>query len=162
MTYFVKNTGLDMSVAIHPYSTISGTTFVFSTPSVLGDGITRPSSTTFQLDSGRHYYLTGSIHVTTNSAVFIDAEFQFYNVTTSSYVGAVGAIRASGSNTYSVYRKNPMRRSEACVMITDSMITGSSVTLRLDRISVSSTSGLSHALNTTYSEPSVVIMSTPA
>lgn len=161
MTYLNTKGNLPVDVAVHPYSDISGTAFVYITPSTLGEGVSRPTTTTFELASGRSYYLIGSIGLGSASSTVIDVEFQWYDVTNAQYVGKVGSARASRSNTVGMYRKNPMRRAEAVCFIPATYITGANITLRLDRTSISATAGVVHAVDPTVSEPSIVIMSVP-
>lgn len=161
MSYLGRRESADLSVGVHPYSTATGTTYIYTVPTVLGEGVTRPSTTTFTLAAGRNYFLIGSIAQGTSSAITIDTVFQFYDVTNATLIGKVGSNRATRSNAEGTYRKNPMRRAECVALIPSSYITGASITLRVERVSISNTSGLQSLVSSGNSEPCVIIISTP-
>jgi len=161
MSYLGRRESAELSVGVHPYSTATGTTYIYTIPTFKGDGVTRPSTTTFTLASGRNYFLIGSIAQGTSSASFIDTVFQFYDQTNATLIGKVGSNRATRINADGTYRKNPMRRAECVALIPSSYITGASITIRVERVSINSTSGLQSAVNVGESEPCVIIISTP-
>lgn len=170
MTYLAKFQSADMDISVHPFLGISSDTFTFFTPSHVGEGVSRPSSSQFLLQGGRDYLLFGGISLLRTGAVssYVDVTHQFHNG--SANVGKKGSIRLSvGStslaNTDINIHRNPSYRNEAVVYIRASDITGS-LTVTLNRVSVVDGGGntysysASSAINS--STAAVIIMSIPA
>lgn len=166
MSYIFDKSRADISVAIHPFTgrASSGNTnlLTYSTPTNLGEGVTRPSSTSFTLAAGRSYLLFGGACVYRNGSPTGAHQFryQFYNTTALTYIGKKGGIRNAYGSTMTL--RNPMYRQEAVAFIHHSDITGASINVQLIRtIEVGNDTGYNYA-TTGWSDPAVVIMSIPA
>lgn len=169
MTYLAKFKSADMDVSVHPFSGISSGQFTFSTPSHVGEGVSRPSSTQFTLAGGRDYLLFGGISLRrTGTITYVHVTHRFHDGTVN--IGKKGSVwlnvgATSTSDTKVNIQRNPSYRNEAVVFIPATDISGS-ITVTLDRLSVvaGSGTGYDYAVSTATHAPtaSVVIMSIPA
>lgn len=169
MTYLTQFRSADMDISVHPYSGISSGQFTYSTPSHVGEGVSRPSSTQFTLAGGRNYLLFGGISLRrTGTITYVHVTHQFHDGTTS--IGKKGSVwlnvgAASTSDPNVNIQRNPSYRGEAVAFVRAADISGS-ITITLDRLSVvaGSGTGYDYAVSTAYlaSTASVVIMSIPA
>lgn len=169
MTYLPKFQSADMDISVHPFSGISSGQFTFSTPSHVGEGISRPSATQFTLAGGRDYILFGGISLRrTGTITYVHVTHQFHDGAAN--IGKKGSVwintgATSTSDAKVNIQRNPSYRNEAVVFVPASDISGS-VTITLDRLSVvaGSGTGYDYAVSTAALAPtaSVVIMSIPA
>lgn len=169
MTYLSKNRSADMDVSIHFYTGFSSGAFTYATPTNMGAGVTRPSSTQFTLAQGRHYLLLGGFAIARAGTFtsFTDVTGQWHDGT--SYVGKKASIRLTIGDptltpTYIPIKRNPTYRDEAAVFIRSSDISGS-LTLTLNRLSVvdNNNGNFTYSIGTyNPTQPAVVIMSIPA
>ena len=162
MTYLSNRTRLNASTSLHKYTGAISGEYTFSTPSYLGDGVTRPSSTEFTLAAGRSYILIAGIVQFRGSGfdwTYWEDTFQWHDGT--SYLGQRGSSR-TGSNAAGPNLRNPQYRKEAVVLIPSSSIT-TSVTVTLKRVSrnTNGTTGFDYTPQTAAAEPSCAIISVP-
>lgn len=167
MTYIKIDRHADMSVSVHPYTGISGTSFTYSTPSDVGDGVARTHTSQFTLAAGRHYILFGGWALKrTGTITYVDVSAQWHDGT--QYIGKKGSIRLSSGSTNASDTKlglhrNPTYRREAVAFVPSSSIIGSQ-TYTLERISVVDGNGggnWSYA-NASNCNAAIIIMSIPA
>src|SRR6056300_829737 len=160
MTYLSSNR-LDANASLHAYSGESSGDYTFSTPSYLGDGVTRPSSTEFTLAAGRSYILIAGICQFAGSGrdwSYWEDTFQWHDGT--SYIGQKGSSR-NGDSGIGPIDRNPQYRKEAVVFIPSSSIT-TSITVTLKRVSrnTDGTTGFDYTPQATTA-PSCAIISVP-
>ena len=160
MSYLPSNR-LDADASLHAYSGESSGDYTFSTPSYLGEGVTRPSATEFTLAAGRSYILIAGICQFRGSGhnwTYWEDVFQWYNG--SSYIGQKGSSR-NGDSGLGPRARRIQYRGEAVAFIPSSSIT-TSITLTLKRVSQSTdgTTGFDYTPQATTA-PSCAIISVP-
>lgn len=164
MSYIFDKSRADMSVAIHPYtgraSTGNTNLLTYSTPTNLGEGVTRPNTTTFTLAAGRSYLLFGGACAYRSGTPTSAHQFRYQFHTGLSYIGKKGGIRVAYSTTMT--ERNPVYRQEAVAFIHHSDITGASISIQLIRtIEAGNDTGITYATSGSWSDPAVIIMSIP-
>jgi hypothetical protein len=155
-----KSTNADVS--FHYFSGFSSPYYEFSVPSSLGAGVTRPSSNSFALASGRSYWLRGVVSFTrgTNSYNLLRIENQWE--LQGSTTGFKASIVSGTSNASVILEKNPTNRPEAVIYIPSSSIT-TSVTVRLKQTYIFADNGnttLTYSMDSSF-PCGCVIMSVP-
>jgi len=160
MTY-LSSSRLNANASLHAYSGESSGDFTFSTPSYLGGGVTRPSSTEFTLAAGRSYVLISGICQFAGSGrdwTYWEDVFQWHNG--SSYIGQKGSSR-NGNSSNGPFARQIQYRAEAVAFIPSSSIT-TSVTVTLKRVSQSTdgTTGFDYTPQASTA-PSCAIISVP-
>ena len=160
MSYLPSNR-LDADASLHAYSGESSGDYTFSTPSYLGEGVTRPSATEFTLAAGRSYILIAGIcqsRGTGDNYTYWEDVFQWH--VSSSARGQKGSSRNGDSGDGPILRRIQYR-GEAVAFIRSSTIT-TSVTVRLRRVSRSTdgTAGFDYTPQATTA-PSCAIISVP-
>jgi hypothetical protein len=161
MSYTEDFTRLNASASLHEYSDFSAGYFEFSTPTHLGEGVTRPSSTEFTLAAGRSYVLIAGIcqdDDTGKNWTYWEDIFRWFDGT--SYIGQKGSSRTGDSGTGPINRRIQYRK-EAVVFIPSSSIT-TSITVRLRRVSTDTngSTGFDYTPQATTA-PSCAIISIP-
>ena len=152
---------LNADASLHAYSGESSGDYTFSTPSYLGEGVTRPSVTEFTLAAGRSYILIAGICQFAGSGrnwTYWEDVFQWYRA--SSPRGQKGSSRNGNSNDGPIDRRIQYR-GEAVAFIPSSSIT-TSITLTLKRVSrnTDGTTGFDYTPQATTA-PSCAIISVP-
>ena len=152
MSYLPSDKATNADVSFHYFSGKSGSYYEFSTPTSLGAGVTRPTSSSFALSSGRSYWLRGVISFVrgTNNYTQLDIENQW---TVGGAVSGFKASIVSGISDQSyVLKKNPTNRPEALIFIPSSSIT-TSVTVQLKQTYINSSNGdttLTYSMDADY------------
>lgn len=162
MTYLNDLSRLNASVSLHAYTNESSGYYTFSTPSYLGEGVTRPSSTDFTLAAGRSYVLIAGICQfagTGKNWSYWEDIFQWHDGT--SHIGQKGSSR-NGNSGSGPNKRQIQYRGEAVVFIPSSSIT-TSITVTLKRVSrnTDGTAGFDYTPQASTA-PSCVIMSVPS
>jgi hypothetical protein len=160
MSYLSSNR-LEADASLHAYSGEGSGYYTFSTPSYLGEGVTRPSANSFTLAAGRSYVLIAGICQFRGSGhdyTYWEDIFQWHNG--SSYIGQKGSSRNGDSNLGPILRQIQYR-GEAVAFIPSSSIT-TSITVTLKRVSRSTdgTAGFDYTPQATTA-PSCAIISVP-
>jgi hypothetical protein len=162
MSYLPLDKSTNADVSFHYFSGFSSPYYEFSIPSTLGAGVTRPSSTSFVLASGRSYWLRGVISFVrgTNNYNRLNIENQW---TVGGIASGFKASIVSGiSNQSDILTKNPTNRPEALIFIPSSAIT-TSVTVQLKQTYINADNGnttLTYSMDANF-PCGCVIMSVP-
>ena len=161
MSYTDDLSRLNASASLHEYSDFGAGYYEFSTPTYIGDGVTRPSSTEFTLAAGRSYVLIAGICQFAGAGrnwTYWEDVFRWFDGT--SYIGQKGSSRNGDSGVGPVQRRIQYRK-EAVVFIPSSSIT-TSITVRLRRVSTDTngSTGFDYTPQATTA-PSCAIISIP-
>jgi hypothetical protein len=165
MSFLPADKATNADVSFHYYSGFSSTPYYdFSVPSYLGNGVTRPTSNSFVLSSGRSYWLRGAVslrYLTSNNykTLYVENEWElqgslegFKSITLSCGISAQGLL----------LQKNPTNRVEAVLFVPSSVI-ATSVTVKLKQTHITSDTGdttANYSANASY-PCGCIIMSVP-
>lgn len=152
MSYLPSDKATNADVSFHYFSGKSGSYYEFSTPTSLGAGVTRPTSSSFALSSGRSYWLRGVVSFVrgANNYNLLRIENQWEQQ--GSLAGFKASIVSGVSNNSYVLEKNPTNRPEAVIFIPSSAIT-TSVTVRLKQTYIFADNGntsLSYSMDSSF------------
>jgi len=162
MSFLPADKATNADVSFHYFSGFSTPYYEYSVPSYLGKGVTRPTSNSFVLSSGRSYWLRGAVSFTrgSNNYALLDMENQWE--LQGSLAGFKSVIVSCSSYAQSILKKNPTNRVESVLFIPSSAIT-TSVTVKLKQTYINSDNGnttLTYAMDSSY-PCGCIIMSVP-